>query len=425
MSHTQRIPCLDLIIGSGTACSLLLMGCGNGNGSPLVTAPSSEVNLSQPAVSLSSALQVNTLLDETNDDGTCSLREAIQTVNGGAAVGGCAALSNKISFDPTLSGILVLNSALPLLEVSVNIQGPGAETLTVSGENSFRIFEIEPEATVVLADLTLANGSAGSGGGIFNRRGQLSLNRVILTENSADEDGGALFNRLGEVVITASEISGNDSGNDDGGGIDNNGGILQIRDSLFTGNSAGDQGGAIRNRNGGDLTLSNSTLSGNSAGDDGGAIGASGGTTTRIVDTDLINNSSEDTGGAIFVGSGGTVLISRSTVTGNTSNDDGGGLRSRGGFARVIGSMFSSNVTFDNGGGISSSGSSGVLQVSTSHFDGNSAADDGGGIWSTATQRLIRNTFTSNTDSDSINSHVTGPAVGTGNIPMDCNDGNC
>ena len=421
MSHTRRTPSLDLIILSGTACSLLLTGCGEGEGSPLAIVPSTGVDFSQPTVSLISALQVNTTLDETDNDGTCSLREAILTVNTGAPVGGCSAVSNVISFDPGLSGTIALTSDLTPLAASVSIQGLGAETLTISGENSFRIFETELDVTVIISDLTLINGSAESGGGIFNR-GELSLNRVTLTGNSAAQDGGALFNNFGEVVITASEISNNNADNDDGGGIDNNGGILRIRDSWLTGNSAADQGGAIRNRNEGEVVLRDSTLTGNFAADDGGAIAATGGT-TQIVDSDLSNNSATDTGGAVFISNAGRLLISRSTVTGNTSNDNGAGLSNRGD-ARIVGSTFSGNVTFDNGGGIDN-GSGGIVEVSTSVFDGNAAAGDGGGIRSTATLRLIRNTFTGNTDSNSLNNNVTGSAIGTGNTPSGCNDGNC
>src|SRR5271157_5824898 len=92
---------------------------------------------------------------------------------------------------------------------SLNIKGPGADKLTISGNKASRVFEIGSGATVTLANLTIANGqtfSAGTsggalgGGGILNDAGAtLNLTSCVVVNNKAyagdglDVFGGGLL----------------------------------------------------------------------------------------------------------------------------------------------------------------------------------------------------------------------------------------
>jgi hypothetical protein len=113
------------------------------------------------------------------------------------------------------------------------------------------------------------------GGGIRNL-GNLTLNRVTVSGNSAENNGGGISNAPGAVmVINDSTISGNEirggSAPVVGGGI-NNEGSLTIRNSTISGNTSSNDGGGIAN--GGTLNLDSVTVTANSA--LGAAEGAEG-----------------------------------------------------------------------------------------------------------------------------------------------------
>ena len=92
-----------------------------------------------------------------NDSGDGSLRQAITLSNANAA-------SNKILFQEGLSGTITLSTELPPIVGSLVVTGPGATTLTVSGGNAVRVFNIPANSSLSVSGLTIANGSAPSGG---------------------------------------------------------------------------------------------------------------------------------------------------------------------------------------------------------------------------------------------------------------------
>ena len=94
--------------------------------------------------------------------GSCSLRDAIAAVN--------ADTSNSAIVDMTsLSGTITLGSAPPIIHPasttnSVSFNGPGAATLTVSGNNLFQVFLIE-YGSATFQNFTVANGFINATGG--------------------------------------------------------------------------------------------------------------------------------------------------------------------------------------------------------------------------------------------------------------------
>jgi hypothetical protein len=322
---------------------------------------------------LLSTLTVTNPLD-TGVSGDGSLRGEIAAAASGDQIlfaDGLAGLT--ITLDPT-NGPLVLRKDL-------TIGGPGADCLTVSGNNVTEVFCVASGATDCITGLTIANGNAdgGSGGGITDC-GTLTLDHVTLCGNHADcssfhGGGGGIFN-LGALTIDHSTLCDNhaDDANAGGGGGILNGGTLTIDHSTLSGNHAdrafagGDStfaggGGAILNLgtltidhtdlsdnhaddvalfgggggilNGGTLTIDHSTLSGNHAdrafaGGDiafaggGGAILNSG--TLTIRQSALLANHA-DCGGGIFNDASGTVTLEYSAVVGNQADGgEGGGV---------------------------------------------------------------------------------------------------
>jgi len=160
-----------------------------------------------------------------------------------------------------VSGTIKLQSVLPLIQSSVNILGPGARQLTVSGAKAYQVLTINSGAAVYISSLTIANGFAyDSGGGILNN-GTLTVTNSTFSGNSATLDGGGISNS-GTLTVSNSTFSGN-SATGAGGSIFN-GGMLKVTNSTLSGNTAGNNGGGIYNT-GGKASLANSIVAGNTA----------------------------------------------------------------------------------------------------------------------------------------------------------------
>ena len=112
------------------------------------------------------------------DSGDGSLRQAISDANAHAG-------SDVIRFAPGLHGTIGLTSGVLSITDDVTINGPGANLVTVSGNKVSQVFAVAAGKTVGISGLTIAQGNAGTGGGIDNA-GALSLNHVILSNNQAD-----------------------------------------------------------------------------------------------------------------------------------------------------------------------------------------------------------------------------------------------
>src|SRR5256885_9603657 len=76
-------------------------------------------------------------------NGVCTLRAGIEEANGHA--GGDGIFFSIPTTDPGYSNgmwTINLSKALPDISDSVNISGPGADTLTISGGRAYRIFHV-------------------------------------------------------------------------------------------------------------------------------------------------------------------------------------------------------------------------------------------------------------------------------------------
>ena len=208
-----------------------------------------------------STITVNSNLDTTGNVSICTLRDAITAANTNLAAGGCAAGSAyptmdtiNISLSPTYCELhkcnIVLSSPLPVVSEDVTIQGAGAWFPTISGANTYRVFDLGAVA-VNISNMNIINGNAvgnaalGYGGAINTSPldTTLQVSNVVFYGNHAQTRGGAIYVQGGIASISSSSFSDN-TVDYYGGAIDQTGGVMIITASTLSGNSAGD-GGAI------------------------------------------------------------------------------------------------------------------------------------------------------------------------------------
>ncbi len=258
---------------------------------------------------------VNDENDGNFNAGDLSLREAIFQANANAG-------DDTINFTSGLAGMTILltdtsdltdgGTGNPDLDITdtvgtLTINGLGADQLTISGNNTSKIFDVAANTTVVISGLTITNGRASAGAGITNTGGNVTLIDSVISSNTA--------------TIA------------DGGGIRNSsGGTLLVRGSTINNNFSDANGGGIANisTTTGAVTILNSTLSQNSAAANGGGVfTAANAVNTTIVNSTITQNvaesgqSSSGTGGGIFVGTGGTETLVNTIIAGNIQDGSG------------------------------------------------------------------------------------------------------
>jgi hypothetical protein len=262
------------------------------------------------------------------DSGAGPLRDAI----------GKAKSGDMIDFAASLNGqTITLTSDQLTINKNLDIEGPGASLLTISGNDANRVFDISGGLTVTIDGLTITHG-------------------------------------LGK-----GDVQGSNSGGAGGGALQNGGSTVNLANDLFAYNQAG-HGGAISNGPGSDLMVVNSTFIDNRAVGAAGAGFVEGG---AIWNTDNENNNQA-------AGAGATAVVIGCTFIGNQAVGPNGGSASGGNFLSecnggaihnegldfltVKNTRFISNQSVAGNGGTAKGSSTGTIGVATGGAIGN---DDG------------------------------------------------
>ena len=199
----------------------------------------------------------------------------------------------------TCDETLILTSTIVIPEI-LTIDGNG-HNVTISGNNSVGVFVVNAAVSAELSDLTIANGQAGSGGGIENL-GSLTVDNCTIISNTVSNLGGGIYN-TGQLTTFGTTISGNQALV--GAGVYNNGGVVLLDVTTLASNTASGYGAGVYNINNGTLTVQSSTVTGNSANAAatfGGGINNTSGSAT-IDESTIANNSANGhnaLGGGIY-----------------------------------------------------------------------------------------------------------------------------
>lgn len=258
-------------------------------------------------ITFAATIHVNTTHDELNNDGDCSLREAIQSANKDTSIDTCVAGSGADEIVFTSSGEAQVfkleiqgrdedQAASGDLDITddLTITGNGAKQTIIDGNQIDRVLQLITPINVFLNSLTIRHGRSDSrsGGGVLTSSGSvLTINNSLIVDNVAPAGAG--------------------------GGIDNSSGKLTIINTTIANNTAR-LGGGIFNSGKGEraMTIMNSTISGNNASSQGAGIFEDG-TGARIINTSIINNIGN--GGICFDTSDTT--ITNSTIVGNSKGN--------------------------------------------------------------------------------------------------------
>jgi hypothetical protein len=320
------------------------------------------------------------------DDGPGTLRELIADES-------CA----TIVFADALHGeTIVLTTGQLVLARDVTITGPGAEQLSVSGNERSRVFFIDEGATVAISGLTITRGDADAdygdvdalatvrdmGSALRNEREALnllspnpSLRKGERAETGAYAQFGSrahAFQAMLDTLRLPRSTAPRANGVFSGGGIYNSGTLTLT--FVAVSRNRGDSGGGIYNI--GSLVLSQSTISRNSTFEGGGGIYNSGAGRATLRHTTIADNCC-GSGAGIY--NEGTLAVTSSSFSDNDSypNFGGGGAILSSGHATISHSTFSRNDAFTFGGAIWNSG---IMEISHALLHRNHAGYSDGGI---------------------------------------------
>ncbi|MHB1558763.1 MAG: MBG domain-containing protein [Isosphaeraceae bacterium] len=333
----------------------------------------------EPRIALSATIYT---VDLTTDNGptaagsgsgtTGDLRYAIAQANANPNPDG-----SLIQFDPSVFGApqtITLSPSLGTLNLTgtagpEEIDGPAAG-VTVSGGGTVGVFQIAKDVAATLSGLTVADGNATTGGGLYNE-GTLSLDACVITGSWSFKSGGGLYNG-GKANLTDCTLSG-DSALQGGGALYNAGEATLTHCIVLKCSTPSGLGGGIFSGNAKTLTLTNCTISGDSAPTGGGGGVFSVGTTTLANCT--ISGNSAQGGGGISDG-GGTTILDGCTISGNTAVD-GGGVENDGTLS-LTGCAISGN-TGEDGAGVWNA--AGAMTLTDCTVANNSANGNGSNVF--------------------------------------------
>ncbi len=240
-----------------------------------------------------------------------------------------------LTFSCGTATIVLTTGPLPTITKNTIIDGPN---ITLSGGNSFRLFNVNAGAALTLKNLTVTRGFFNGDGGAIANYGTLIITGCEFTSNETTLNGsGEAIVSYGPLTITNSAFYYNKAAN--GGAIYPRyaAAVTTITGSSFTYNEAvspvSGWGGALLLWDGAPVTMTGSWVYDNSA-LVGSAVYIQGPSSLTASDTTFSRNQSgslQPYQGSALYNPSGTLNLTRVTV----SDNDGDGVRGGGTFVNV------------------------------------------------------------------------------------------
>ncbi len=262
---------------------------------------------------------------------------------------------------------------------------PAQYPTTLDARSAGRVLYISGDITPTVEGLTLINGYAGAGGGVYLYHSNATLTGNTISGNTAFNYGGGLYLWYSDATLMNNTISGNNAW--DGGGL-----YLYHSDATLTGNTISSN---TATQSGGGLYLhySNATLTGNTISSNTATYHDGGGlylyySNATLTDNTISGNTATDyDGGGLYL-EGSDATLTNNTIVSNTAGYTGGGLYLGGSDATLAGNTIVSNTATQSGGGL-------YLLISDADLQNdivadNAAGNDGGGLYIEGSSPVMR-----------------------------------
>jgi hypothetical protein len=258
----------------------------------------------------------------------------------------------------------------------------GAAVTFIDGEGTRRGIYCQSSETsnTIIEGLTIINGKAGNGGGMYTFFSNPTLRDCVFMNNYADinnygGEGGGMYNSNSSPTVTNCTFTSNNaspSSNGNGGGMHNLDSNPTLTNCTFTYNTA-PYGGGLRNKNS-NPELIDCTFTDNTADVTGG--GMYNGSSSPTLQNCIFENNTSETGGGIKNFNSDPILTNCEFT--DNSSAEGGGMYNGQSDPSITACTFTNNVASLGGGGMYNTGSSNAV-LTLCEFDGNSSPAGAGG----------------------------------------------
>ena len=298
-------------------------------------------------------------IDEAEDGDTVIVHDGTYTglKNKDLDLGGKAITVRSASNDPALC--------------IIDCEGAGRGFCFRSGEG----------ADTRVEGLTVTNGDADSGGGVYCYETSPTLTNCTIRGNAASgaRGGGVFCSYYSSPTLTNCTIRENSTGYA-GGGVYCSGSSPTLINCMISTNSAVSDGGGVYCSFYSSPTLTNCTIRENSTGYAGGGVYCSGSSPTLINCMISTNSAVSDGGGVYCYGYNSNLALANCTINENSAYGNGGGICCDcSSCSLMLTNCSISGNSANQGGGIYCDGSSPALTNCT--INENSAIIAGGGIY--------------------------------------------
>lgn len=288
-------------------------------------------------------INVTTTVDENNNTGSLSLREAFIKANSSAG-DDTIVLKAGNTYKLSRQGTNEEKSATGDLDIlgsggKLTIISSGNSQATIDGGGIDRVLDVLEKSTLDLENIVITGGyvNEAEGAGIRIRKsGPVTITNSTITGNFAGVGGIYNYNSL--LTVTNSTISGNTT-TVGGAGIDNYKATATVKNSTITHNMTDGIGGGIENFIG-ILTVIDSTISSNTATFGGGIYNYG---TATVTNSNISGNIVSTGGGGIMNDVAGVVTLTNSTISSNTASSVVGGINNLGGTISLKNSTVTAN----------------------------------------------------------------------------------
>lgn len=271
-----------------------------------------------------------------------------------------------IRIGPGVYSSAITGEHFPLSTVDhVTLAGSGIDATFLDADALDRIIYAHRDDFAVVRDLTIRNGKALDGGGVYLRESGIQFIQCRITENSSDGIGGGVYIQYANPVFTDCQITSNTSSYN-GGGVFNGGestpmfvrcqfhsnvaqagngggycnwmfGIQSFDECSFTENTVSGDGGAMYlGAKCVQAFLTRTVISDNTATDRGGGIFGGWNVNADISNCLISGNHAGSTGGGMYFSDDSVVQVSNCTITANEAIIEGGGFRCPSGYSMDI-----------------------------------------------------------------------------------------